>query len=230
MSGLRCFFASPFAQEFTWIRNAVARACREHSLEFRAVDETVLPGEDIVSRVHQEIEEADVGIAVVSGYNPNVMYELGRLHQASKPTIILIEGGAMKQMPFDIRGFAAIEYNPIARAESDLAAVVGSALVKLKEALTIQGRQLMIAREGRTPPRPRRGGRSYVASMLAFEFEDLRKEAERRMGKNGCVTIDIQAKDVGSFKGWHQTLRCPCGDDLLVVVDLNGQIVRTRIL
>jgi hypothetical protein len=177
VSGLRSFFASPFSQDFNWIRNAVARACREHDIEFRAVDETVTPGQDIASSIRQEIEEADIGIAVVSSYNPNVMYELGRLHQASKPTIILNESGAVKQMPFDIQGFARIEYDAGAKAESSLVAAVGSAWAKVKKALPIQGGQL-IEREGRTPP---------LDHILRKTFIDVIKELDSANVNQGGI-------------------------------------------
>jgi nucleoside 2-deoxyribosyltransferase len=93
---LRAFYASPFAPEFRWIRNAVATACREQDVELRAVDEIVSPGANIIFAIHQEINECDFALAVLTGNNPNVYYELGRLFQASKPTILLASQDALK--------------------------------------------------------------------------------------------------------------------------------------
>jgi nucleoside 2-deoxyribosyltransferase len=226
---LKAFLASPFAQEYRWIRNAAAKACRELNVDLRVIDEVVTPGADIISAIHQEIESADLAFAVLTGYNPNVMYELGRLLQASKPTILIIEKGSFSTMPFDIRSFAAITYDAGQKNEEDLAAVAIRALSKVKEALSIRGRQQIAAGSFIREVTPTVTAAYRVASMLAFDFEDTRREAEKRMGKKGCTSIDIQAKDTADFKGWHQVLRCACGDDILVVVDLNGEIVRTKI-
>jgi len=49
---LRAFYASPFAPEFMWIRDATAKACREHNVDLRAVDEVVLPGASIIHAIH----------------------------------------------------------------------------------------------------------------------------------------------------------------------------------
>lgn len=72
----RAFFASPFAEDYRWIREAVAAACRELRIEFRPVDEMVMPGTNIVPAIHHEIAQATLAVAVISGLNPNVMYEL----------------------------------------------------------------------------------------------------------------------------------------------------------
>jgi nucleoside 2-deoxyribosyltransferase len=87
---LKAFYASPFSEEFRWVRDAVATACREHEVELRAVDEIVIPGGNIVHAIHQEIDDCDFAFAVLTDSNPNVFYELGRLLQASKPTVLLI--------------------------------------------------------------------------------------------------------------------------------------------
>src|SRR5664279_5799719 len=100
---LQAFYASPFAPEFGWIRDAVARACRQYDVVLRAVDEITMPGGDIVQTIHQEIDDCDFGIAILTGSNPNVFYELGRLLQASKPTILLASRDAFASLPFDIR-------------------------------------------------------------------------------------------------------------------------------
>ena len=46
--------------------------------------------------------ESDIVIADISGYNPNVMYELGIRHTKEKP-VILVTSDIDKEFPFDIR-------------------------------------------------------------------------------------------------------------------------------
>jgi len=69
---LKAFYASPYAEEFRWIRDSVASACREHEVDLRSVDEIMIPGGNIVHAIHQEIEECDFAFAVLTDSNPNV--------------------------------------------------------------------------------------------------------------------------------------------------------------
>ena len=135
---IRAFFASPFAPEYRWIREAVAKACRRQSVELRAVDEVVPPGANIINEIHREIEGADLAFAVISDLNPNVMYELGRILQASKPTVLLADQSTFSNLPFDIRSFAVIAYDASARDVEGLSVTLEGALGRAKNALTLQ--------------------------------------------------------------------------------------------
>ena len=226
MSQPVAFYASPFKPEYRWIRNAVAKAARELNVEFRAIDEVVQPGTDIVSAIHREIEEADLAFAVLTEFNPNVMYELGRLLQASKPTILIVDKNHFP-LPFDVRTFAAVTYDPAVDDEEDLSAVVARALAKVKDALK-QPERAALARTGQAPVLS--GVFAKVVAFASFDFERIRGDVQKQLGRTGCSTTEIKAVDDGSFKGWHQRLTCTSGDEVLIVVDLNGQVVRVRVL
>lgn len=221
---MRAFFAAPFAEDYRWVRNAVATACRQLDVELRAVDERVLPGASIIEAIHQEIDDCDLGVSVLSGLNPNVMYELGRLLQLSKPTILLADEGTLKALPFDIKGFSTIRYDAESHNENDLADAVYNALSKVKEATTSEqfrddiksgklGEQLVVTKT------------AVEVSSAAIDFEEIRKTAEKMLGKQGCNTTEI----VSQPDNWEQTLRCPGGDDVLVIIDLNGNIIRAKV-
>jgi hypothetical protein len=217
---LRAFFASPFAAEYTWVRNAVAKACREHEVELRAVDEIIQPGANIIHAIHQEIDECDFAFAVLTGSNPNVFYELGRLFQASKPTILLSSEEAFATLPFDVRTFAVLAYDESRRDQSALSATVGGAIGKVRLALDPKTRKKTL--------------QSSVVSrtthvVVHVDFEQVRRDAESMVGKSGCKTVDVQNHDTDSFKGWNQIIDCPCGDTVVVVIDLNGDIKRVRV-
>jgi hypothetical protein len=81
---LKAFYASPFADKYRWIRNAVAASCRKLGIDLRVVDETVSPGTDVVSAIHYEIKQCDLAYVVISDLNTNVMYEFGMLKQAHR--------------------------------------------------------------------------------------------------------------------------------------------------
>lgn len=127
----RAFFASPFAEKYRWVRHSVAAACRGLNIELRAVDEMVAPGTNIVDAIHVEISKCSMAFVVVSGLNSNVFYELGLLHAASKPTVLLSDGETMPKLPFDIRGLMVARYDSDVRNEQDLTRVVMAAASRL---------------------------------------------------------------------------------------------------
>ncbi len=216
---LRAFFASPFAEEHRWVREAIADACRQHNVTLRAVDEVVTLGTNIISAIHAEIDDCDFAFAVLTGNNPNVFYELGRLLQASKPTILLTRTDGMKSIPFDVRTNSILAYDQNSKDRSVLANAIGNAIGKMRMALNPLTRR-------RTPNTEVLA--AAASSILAIDFEEMRREAERRLGKNGCKTIDITTHDSDVFKGWNQILDCPCGDQVIIIIDLNGEIKRVR--
>jgi len=225
MANMRAFFASPFAPEYNWVRNAVAAACRKLDIELRSVDEKALPGANIVVAIHEEIEHADLAVIVLTGLNPNVMYEMGRVLQASKPAILLADEATFKSLPFDIKTFATIKYDGVTKNEKDLETVIVASLAVVKDARRIEFRRQIASGKYRTQAPPQTATAVQTKSILQIDFEEIRKEAEKRMGKKGCKTVDIEVQDTI----WHQTLRCLSGDEILIVIDINGDILRTRI-
>jgi hypothetical protein len=65
----------------------------------------------------REIVEGDVCIAVLTGLNPNVFYELAIAQATGRPVIILIEKG--HELPFDIKDLRAVYYDLKPRALFD---------------------------------------------------------------------------------------------------------------
>ena len=176
------------------------------------------PGANIIHAIHQEIDECDFAFAVLTGNNPNVFYELGRLFQASKPTVLLASQEAFSTLPFDVRTFAVLTYSSSLQDEIGLSVAVGNAIAKVRLALdpTTRQKTLRVASVSRL-------GQTVV------DFEQIRKDAEAMVGKNDCKTVDIQNHDTDSFKGWNQTIDCPCGDSVVIVIDLNGDIKRVKV-
>jgi len=217
---LKAFFASPFAEEHRWVRESIADACRQHNVILRAVDEVVTPGANIISAIHAEIDECDFAFAVLTGNNPNVFYELGRLLQASKPTILLASSEGMKSLPFDVRTNSILAYDDSIKNRSILANTIGNAIGKMRLALDPSTRSKSL----------NTAVLAVSASVIsAIDFEEMRRDEERRLGKTDCKTIDITTHDSDAFKGWNQILDCPCGDQVVIVIDLNGEIKRVRI-
>lgn len=59
-------------------------------------------------------------------------------------------------------------------------------------------------------------------------LDKLRADAQGMLGTDDCETIEVRNFDTDSFKGWNQILECPNGDTIVIVIDLNGDIVRVR--
>lgn len=213
---MKAFFASPFSKELLWVRTSVSAACREHDVELHAVDEIVQPGANIINVIHQEINECDFAFAVLTDRNPNVFYELGRLLQASKPTILLVNKSELSTLPFDVKVFSVLVYGA---SRKGLIKSVGSAIGKVKLALNPNTRELKISAQAIS---------DKTLSIAYHDFEKIRKDAEGMMGNHDCESTEIKNYDTDSFKGWKQILECPNGDVIVVVIDLNGHIVRVR--
>ena len=59
------------------------------------------PGE-IIAHIVENLVEADIAIADLTGRNPNVFYELGVRHAVNDNTILLAD--SEEDIPFDLRG------------------------------------------------------------------------------------------------------------------------------
>jgi hypothetical protein len=218
----KAFFASPFNPDFRWVRNAVAEACRYSDVEFRAVDEAVAPGESIIDAIHYEIQQCTFGIATISGLNPNVMYELGLLHQASKPTIILSDPDTLAKPPFDIRSLMIVRYDTTAKKEDELVTVVRAAISGLLRLLDPQSRAAVAA--GEKLPIETTSFAHTVLSFHEIDFSAIKSVAAKQVERKNCETRNINEYEDDHVKGWRLRARCAGGYTLIVIIDLNGKI------
>jgi len=62
----------------------------------------------VTNQMFSQIAEADLCIAVLTGFNPNVFYELAVAQCAARPVIILMEKG--NDLPFDVKDIRSIHY------------------------------------------------------------------------------------------------------------------------
>lgn len=217
----RAFLAMPFRPELLWVREAIRRATIELGIHLRAVDETLQPGEEIVAGIRQEIRDCALAYVVLSDLNPNVMYELGLLHEASKPTILLADKDSVGNLPFDIRTRMVVSFERRAEASEDLKTAVISATGRLLALFEPSARQeLVTAAAG-----PRTQSFHQVQlSISQFDWEKIKSDGARAVGRKGCSTSNISPHDDGDFKGWRLKARCAGGDTIYVYVDINGDI------
>ena len=114
----KAFLITPFSPESAGNENpqlfATVQAAVNEATKLAGVD-LVHPAQIkasgvIVEDVKKEIREADVVIAILTGQNPNVFYELGiALETAARPAILIV--GSDDDVPFDVRPHRYLTYN-----------------------------------------------------------------------------------------------------------------------
>jgi len=112
----RCFVISPIGKEGSDIREhtddvlefIIRPAMEELNIYVYRADHTQQIGR-VTDQMFHAILNEDLCIAILTGYNPNVFYELAIAQSAARPVIILIEKG--QDIPFDVHDLRAVEYD-----------------------------------------------------------------------------------------------------------------------
>lgn len=217
----RAFLAMPFRPELRWVREAIRRATQQLSISLRAVDETLAPGDEIVAGVRQEIRACSFAYVVLSDLNPNVMYELGLLHEASKPTVLLADRDTLAHLPFDIKTRMVIAFEQHEESAAELTRAVITATGRLLALFDPKARQEILSLPSAGPSPTVQG---VQLSISQYDWEKIKNDGARAVGRKGCSTNNISPHDDGDFKGWRLKARCNGGDTIYIFVDLNGDI------
>jgi hypothetical protein len=112
----RCFVISPIGPEGSQTREhaddvfdyIIKPAMEECGIQAFRSDHLQEPGK-ITEQMFREILTDDLAIAVLTGHNANVFYELAIAHAAGRPVVVLIEKG--ESLPFDIRDLRCVYYD-----------------------------------------------------------------------------------------------------------------------
>ena len=112
----RCFVISPIGPEGSQIREhaddvfeyIIKPAMEECDIQAFRSDHFQEPGK-ITEQMFREILTDALSIAVLTGHNANVYYELAVAHAAGRPVIVLLEKG--ETLPFDIRDLRCVYYD-----------------------------------------------------------------------------------------------------------------------
>lgn len=89
---------------------AVRPALEESGYKSWKADENI-SNIDIMCKVCQAIQESGIVLANISGWNPNVVFELGLAYGLGKNAILI--KNKKEDVPVDIRGLEFIEYTTI---------------------------------------------------------------------------------------------------------------------
>jgi hypothetical protein len=118
----RCFVISPIGEEGSAVRAhaddvlefIIKPALGRCDVEAVRADQMAESG-TITEEMFREIVNADVCVVLLTGFNPNVFYELAIAQSAACPVILLIEKGLT--LPFDVKDLRCVQYEmvPISR-------------------------------------------------------------------------------------------------------------------
>jgi hypothetical protein len=97
----------PFDDDLEWLRAAIVEAGRLAGIEVERADDIFEPGV-VIDQIRDRIEIADAVIAVCTGRNANVFYELGIADVLGHRAVLIAESSA--DLPFDVQHFRAHLY------------------------------------------------------------------------------------------------------------------------
>ncbi len=119
-----CFVISPIGKPRSAVRHHADRVLADiirpalKGVGVRPIrsDQITKPGR-ISDHMFRAILEHDMCIAVLTGANPNVYYELAVAQWANRPVVILIKTG--EELPFDVKDFRTLSYDLKAESVRD---------------------------------------------------------------------------------------------------------------
>lgn len=139
-------------------------------------DHDARPGE-IVQGIIEELVHSEIAIAVLSGANSNVYYELGVRHAVNNNTLLLAEN--LDEVPFDLRPQRVIIYSNDLAGANRLRQELRTALRRMLESTPSADnpvRRYLVKREEEKIQAPGRPPGLDVANELLREFARLRED------------------------------------------------------
>lgn len=102
----RGFLIMPFRSDLDWLHRLIVDVSRNVNVETKRGDDIFKPG-SILQQVFDEIDAADIVIAVCTDKNPNVFFELGYAWLRHSPILI---ANSSEDLPFDVAAFRTEMY------------------------------------------------------------------------------------------------------------------------
>jgi hypothetical protein len=174
----RVFVLMPFDPAFDWLYEEVRAAGEDAGVAIERADDIFQAG-IVIDQIKTRIKEADIVIAVCTGRNPNVFYELGIAESIHRPILI---GEQSRDLPFDVHHFRAHFYGG-ADERSTLRKRVSRAIREtMAEGVTgawIRGRH-----EGPDETERRAGRLREDLDEAIEEFTRAKANAESRLDKD----------------------------------------------
>lgn len=104
-----CFVMMPFGDwNDRYYQEIYVLAIKDAGFEPSRADELFTSG-SVVEQIWEQIKKSKVLVADLTGKNPNVFYELGLAHAATKPVIFV--ASSIEDIPYDLRHLRVIIYD-----------------------------------------------------------------------------------------------------------------------
>jgi hypothetical protein len=129
---MRAFLIMPFDPDLDWLHEVIREAGNAVDVQIQRADDIFAAGV-IIDQVKEGIASADAVIAVCTGRNANVFYELGIAERFHQPILV---ASSLEDLPFDVQHYRALLYGSEAAGQDrdSLAGRVSYALVATIEA------------------------------------------------------------------------------------------------
>jgi hypothetical protein len=159
----RAFLLMPFDPAMEWLRDLLVAAGAEAGVVVERADDIFAAGV-VIDQVKAHIIEADAVIAVCTGRNANVFYEMGL---ADEQHAVIMVAESADDLPFDVQHFRAQLYG--GALGDTLAARVKAALTETIANRLPRGRRIGSA--AAPAPNPRLEARVFERSKSSHVFE-----------------------------------------------------------
>lgn len=186
------FLLMPFQDGLNWLRDEIVLAAADAGIAVERADDISSPGV-IVDQVVDSIEQADLVIAVLTGHNPNVFFELGIAWRWHEPVLV---ADTAEGLPFDIRHRRVVLYGSEGSNER---LRFGPELRRTFEAVAAS----------EVLPRGRRigGSQRRVAQLDLKVLEGSGKHSNKlEVVNRGTVSMHEITIDFPKESGWHLSI------------------------
>lgn len=100
------FILMPFDPAFDWLHETIEASGLRAGVELQRADNIFAPG-NILKQIFDSIDQADVVIAVCTGKNANVFFELGYAWRNHNPVLV---AEVIDDLPFDVKPYRTACY------------------------------------------------------------------------------------------------------------------------
>ncbi len=145
----------PFDDSLKWLHDLVVEAGNATQVRVERADDIFSAG-IVIEQIKERIRSADVVVAVCTGQNPNVFFELGVADQWHWPVILAED---KKDLPFDIQHYRALIYGGLEPS------VLANAIKAAIEETLVSGRK--DARIGQATANPPRAQPRVVGQFMS---------------------------------------------------------------
>jgi hypothetical protein len=153
MATPRAFVLMPFRADLAWLHEEIKAAGDAVGLNVQRADDIAVPGV-VIDQVKEAVEEARVVVAVCTGQNANVFFEMGMAWRDHRPILV---AATTDDLPFDIRHFRVLLYGNTKPGEDR--ASLQQRFVDAMKAVLDEPRGLPRGQRLATPPEQKRTAR-----------------------------------------------------------------------